>query len=71
MFLIRPLVVLDGATADVLDDLVVLYVEPLLEDFKASIPRPHVYVRVPPLEFPAEDFLADLLEDPLGVFGSS
>lgn len=42
-----PLVVLDGTTADVFHDFVVLDVEPLLEDLQAPVLRPHVLVGEP------------------------
>lgn len=67
MLLVRPLIILDGATADVFHDFVVLDVEPLLEDLQAPVLRPHLYVRVPVLDFSAEDFIADLLQNLLGV----
>ena len=67
MPLIRPFVVLDGAAADVFDNLIVLDVEPLLEDFQAPVLRPHGYVRVPALQFPAEGMaLHRFLDIPAG-----
>jgi hypothetical protein len=64
---IRAFVVFAGSAADVFDNLIVLDVEPLLEDLQAPVLRPHVSVRVPALQFPAEDFLADLLQNLVGV----
>ena len=65
--LLRSLVILDGTAADVFHDLIVLHVEPLFEYLQAPILGPHVYVRVPALQFSAENLVADLLQDLIGV----
>jgi hypothetical protein len=45
----------------------VLDVEPLFEDHQTPVFGPHLYVCVPALQFATKDFLADLLQDPLGI----